>query len=668
MMDRCLLALLATTNAFAPPTSHVHTPSIRSSAAESLIEDDGFALARHRQNPSIQRRLFGRQPGTLILVRHGESTWNANSTFTGWADVDLCWILLRGLGKVYSPVFKSWRLNERHYGALTGLSKPGLALELGEAAVPATESLSDTMARALPLWDSKIKPDLLAGRNVMVVAHGNSLRGLVKHIDGISDDEITSVSIPNGIPLVYKFERTRDYRLDVQPFESSSLPADDDLAQAKVRGEFLEKRGLLRAALQAESELKSRVPGALSAPDTFSVRALKKLELERKLIDLAGDSDQLNATLSKAKEARFFPAGVADPVDGGFYMGVPGRRADVAAPPGARGRAPDRCLVILRHGKTEHNKLGLFTGWEDAGLAPEGRAEASLAGRLLRAHGFELDMVYTSWLSRAIETAWITLSELDSLWIPIVKTWRLNERMYGALTGLSKKMIAQLHGEDQFREWRRSYRVRPPRASSFSPQYPGNDDRYQRYVNDVRYSFGESIIRTISARQLVMARKVPHTESLKDCMDRTIPYFEEVIGPSLENRTVLIASSENAIRGLLMKLCAVPEDRVNEVEIPTGLPLIYDLDQRCLRLLDDGKYDADPDLALARWNFGTAKDLLFRPCAPEDLKTDYCTVDGRPDPIIRLAAKPAGLDAAAAPRVDDNLADPIILGALAGPA
>ena len=89
MMDRCLLALLTTTNAFAPPTSHVHTPSIRSSAAESLIEDDGFALARHRQNPSIQRRLFGRQPGTLILVRHGESTWNANSTFTGWADVDL---------------------------------------------------------------------------------------------------------------------------------------------------------------------------------------------------------------------------------------------------------------------------------------------------------------------------------------------------------------------------------------------------------------------------------------------------------------------------------------------------------------------------------------------------------------------------------------------------
>ncbi|KAH8045765.1 hypothetical protein JL722_14038 [Aureococcus anophagefferens] len=232
-------------------------------------------------------------------------------------------------------------------------------------------------------------------------------------------------------------------------------------------------------------------------------------------------------------------------------------------------------------------------------------------------------MVYTSWLSRAIETAWITLSELDSLWIPIVKTWRLNERMYGALTGLSKKMIAQLHGEDQFREWRRSYR-------------------------------------------LVMARKVPHTESLKDCMDRTIPYFEEVIGPSLENRTVLIASSENAIRGLLMKLCAVPEDRVNEVEIPTGLPLIYDLDQRCLRLLDDGKYDADPDLALARWNFGTAKDLLFRPCAPEDLKTDYCTVDGRPDPIIRLAAKPAG--STPPPRVDDNLADPIILGALAGPA
>ena len=351
---------------------------------ESWIEDDGFALAKHKKRVSQWRkRLVGRQPGTLILVRHGESLWNENSTFTGWADVDLsargerevehaarllleagydvdvaytsrlrrairsCWILLRGLDQVYRPVFKSWRrlggaerkkddgdertrhyerrvaressargsltvappcrrLNERHYGALTGLSKPGLAAELGEDVVqafrhglhdtpppmdgghaysdvgarkygdlrevPSTESLQSCMVRTLPLWDDKIKPDLLAGRTVMVVAHGNSLRGLVKHIDGVSDGDISRVSIPNGIPLVYKFERSRGADLVVAPAESAD-------GGGVLRGEFLEKKGLLRAALAAEADLKRRIPGSDAREDTFSVRALKKLEL-----------------------------------------------------------------------------------------------------------------------------------------------------------------------------------------------------------------------------------------------------------------------------------------------------------------------------------------------------------------------------------------------------
>ena len=402
-----------------------------------------------------------------------------------------------------------------------------------------------------------------------------------------------------------------------------------------------------------------------------------RLELERRLIDLARDGKGNATSAAPQPPQGRKPFEAMDAFYMGDYFGSGAYAAEdatAAAAAAAGGGEPsarfDRCLVILRHGKTEHNKLGLFTGWEDAGLAPEGRVEARAAGRLLRAHGFELDVVYTSWLSRAIETAWITLSELDCLWVPIIKTWRLNERMYGALTGLSKKMIAQRHGEDQFRRWRRSYHTRPPPASSFSPQYPGNDERYQKYVADVRYSFRESLIRSLAAGKVVLARKVPHTESLKDCMDRTTPYFEQVIEPVLDERNVLVASSENAIRGLLMRLCDVPRDRINEVEIPTGLPLVYDLDQKCLRLLDDGKYDADPDLALDRWNFGTARDLLFRPCAPEDLKTDYCTVDGRPDPIIRLKAGPeGGLDAPAdGDAGETNLADPIILGALAGPA
>ncbi|EGB04853.1 hypothetical protein AURANDRAFT_14644, partial [Aureococcus anophagefferens] len=214
-------------------------------------------------------------------------------------------------------------------------------------------------------------------------------------------------------------------------------------------------------------------------------------------------------------------------------------------------------VVIIRHGKTTHNKLGLFTGWEDAQLAPEGRAEAAAAGALMRAHGVEVDVVYTSWLTRAIETAWLVLSPLDALWVTIHKSWRLNERMYGRLTGLSKRMIKQKHGDDQFMKWRRGYRERPPPASPFSPFYPGNDERYQKYLH----------------------RKFPRAESLKDCMDRTIPYYQNTIYPQTiaKNRTVLIASSENAIRGLLMHLCDIPIANISNVEIPTGVPLIYDI-------------------------------------------------------------------------------------------
>ena len=246
----------------------------------------------------------------------------------------------------------------------------------------------------------------------------------------------------------------------------------------------------------------------------------------------------------------------------------------------------DSVIVIIRHGRTEHNKLGLFTGWEDAPLALEGIQEARDAGRLLRLHGFEFDVVYTSWLSRAIETAWYVMDELDCLWLPIIKSWRLNERMYGDLTGLSKRMVAQRHGEDQFRAWRRGYRVRPPAVSSFSTSYPGNDRRYEKCVSDLRLSVGESLIRSIERGRPELHRKLPKSESLKDCMDRTIPYFTRQIVPEAidEGKRVLISSSENAIRGLLMHLCDIPEERVAELEIPYGLPIIFDIKSRCVKV------------------------------------------------------------------------------------
>jgi bisphosphoglycerate-dependent phosphoglycerate mutase family 1 len=151
----------------------------------------------------------------------------------------------------------------------------------------------------------------------------------------------------------------------------------------------------------------------------------------------------------------------------------------------------------------------------------------------LKAHGFEFDVVYTSWLSRAIETAWLVMDELDCLWLPIIKSWRLNERMYGELTGLSKIMVKQRHGEKQFKQWRRGYKVRPPSVSSFSVHYPGNDSRYTRFMKDVRYSLSETLIRSIEGRGLKLHRKFPKSESLKDCMDRTIPYFSQVIVPEV---------------------------------------------------------------------------------------------------------------------------------------
>ena len=276
----------------------------------------------------------------------------------------------------------------------------------------------------------------------------------------------------------------------------------------------------------------------------------------------------------------------------------------------------DAVIVIIRHGKTEHNKLGLFTGWEDAPLARDGVLEAQEAGRLLKAHGFEFDVVYTSWLSRAIETAWEVLDQMDCLWLPIIKTWRLNERMYGKLTGLSKHMVKQRHGEKQFKAWRRGYNTPPPKVSSFSQHYPGNDLRYQKYISDVRYSLRESVIRSIESGRPTLSRKLPKAESLKDCMDRTVPFFTEKIVPEAieQGKRVLISSSENAIRGLLMHLCEIPADKITGLEIPNGLPLIFDPRSKCVKLLDDGS-GRDP---LEVYNFGSAAKYLFRPCQNED--------------------------------------------------
>ena len=495
----------------------------------------------------------------------------------------------------------------------------------------------------------------------MPLAHGNTLRGLVKTIDNIDDDRIENVVIPTGIPIVYKF----DHRMRPLPPDGSQ-----GSSQKYMSGIFLEKPGLLAEALKREEQWCAMVPGynptmqRTQTPMGTLERSLYKLQSEREMAKWATqfidpnapvEDDGNDGNMGRPIEMMEHEQSIAsvkystesklndldgEPVVANLVSSNPCvtamPSASVLPGMGAPLERRDAVIVIIRHGKTEHNKLGLFTGWEDAPLADEGVEEARAAGRLLKAHGFQFDIVYTSWLSRAVATAWHVLDEMDLLWLPIVKTWRLNERMYGQLTGLSKQMVKQRHGETQFKAWRRGYSTPPPKVSSFSQHYPGNDPRYSKYLTDVRYSVKESLIRSIEAGKPLLQRKLPKSESLQDCMARTIPFFTERIVPEAINngKRVLISSSENAIRGLLMHLCDIPEEEIVGLEIPNGLPIIYDIKSKCVKLLDagDGK---DP---LEEYDFGKASKYLFRPCIQEDGSPDEeCSIVGLGEPVMLTA-------------------------------
>ena len=192
----------------------------------------------------------------------------------------------------------------------------------------------------------------------------------------------------------------------------------------------------------------------------------------------------------------------------------------------------------------------------------------------------------------------------------------MNERHYGKLTGRSKKMIGNIYGQDQLKRWRRGHDIPPPKASSYSFSYPGNDYRRTKYVKDLRISFTESLCRSIEARELQIHRKFPKSESLKMCMERTIPFYTQKIVPEAvaKGKRVLITSHENAIRGILMHLCEIPEEHMNDLHLPNGLPLIYNVKRKCITLLDDGA-GRDP---MEVHDFGSAAEYLFRPCELTD--------------------------------------------------
>src|SRR3954453_3382126 len=211
-------------------------------------------------------------------------------------------------------------------------------------------------------------------------------------------------------------------------------------------------------------------------------------------------------------------------------------------------------LVLLRHGESAWNRENRFTGWTDVDLSPVGIEEARAAGRLLKAGGYEFDLAYTSVLKRAIRTLWIALDELDRLWLPVEKSWRLNERHYGDLQGLNKAEMAAKFGEKQVLVWRRSYDTPPPELAPSDPRYEGKDPRYAGI-------------------------DVPRTECLKDTVARVLPYWNSTIAPSIRGKKrVLIAAHGNSLRALVKHLDNIGDADIVGLNIPTGIPLVYELD------------------------------------------------------------------------------------------
>jgi 2,3-bisphosphoglycerate-dependent phosphoglycerate mutase len=235
-------------------------------------------------------------------------------------------------------------------------------------------------------------------------------------------------------------------------------------------------------------------------------------------------------------------------------------------------------VVLLRHGESTWNKENRFTGWTDVDLTDKGRAEAAEAGRLLKAEGLSFDHAFTSVLKRAIRTCFMALDEMDQLWLPVTRSWRLNERHYGALQGLNKAETAAQHGEAQVKVWRRSYDLPPPPLTVDDPRHPGRDPRYA----------------SLSPADL------PLTESLKDTVTRFLPYWTDTIAPAIKSgQRVLIAAHGNSLRALVKHLDTISEEAIIELNIPTGVPLVYELDSALVPIRSRYLGDADAVKAAA---------------------------------------------------------------------
>ena len=236
-------------------------------------------------------------------------------------------------------------------------------------------------------------------------------------------------------------------------------------------------------------------------------------------------------------------------------------------------------LVLIRHGESEWNKANLFTGWTDVELSDKGREEAKEAGRVMKAAGYDFDVCYTSYLKRAIHTLNFALDEMDRAWLPVIKTWKLNERHYGALQGLNKSETAEKYGEDQVKIWRRSFNVAPPALEADDERNPALQEQYRNEKNE----------------------KLPLNESLEDTIARVVPYFENVIAKDMKaGKRVIIAAHGNSLRALVKYFENMSEDEILEVNIPTGVPLVYEFDDNMKFVKKE--YLGDPEVIAAKMN------------------------------------------------------------------
>jgi 2,3-bisphosphoglycerate-dependent phosphoglycerate mutase len=229
-------------------------------------------------------------------------------------------------------------------------------------------------------------------------------------------------------------------------------------------------------------------------------------------------------------------------------------------------------LLLIRHGESEWNKENRFTGWTDVGLSEKGIQEAIKAGRVLKEQGFTFKVAYTSYLTRAIKTLWIILEEMNLMWIPVYKTWRLNEKHYGLLQGLNKKETAQKYGDEQVLIWRRSYSTPPEPIPLNDPRHPKHDPRYAGLSAD----------------------ELPSTEALQDTVNRIVPYWKNDISLSLKkHKEVLVAAHGNSLRGIVKYLKNMGEDEIIQFNIPTGIPYVFEFDDE-MNLLKD-YFIGDPE-------------------------------------------------------------------------